>query len=109
MELISFRITNSLQFAASLSQRQMCHPVSSQTHSRKQETKDSPSRNSLIKTFPTPSIANEYQRRDSSSALREAQILSLLTYDSLLHSVKSGSFNSFLKMKDICLHYLSIE
>jgi hypothetical protein len=84
MELISFKITDSLQFAASSSRRQICHQVPSQTHSHKQETKHSPSHNYLIKTFPAPSIANECQSRDSGPELCEAQILSLSIHYFLL-------------------------
>lgn len=51
MELISFKITSSPQFfVASLAYRQICHQVSSQIHSHKQETKHSLSRYYLIKT-----------------------------------------------------------
>lgn len=78
MELIPFKITNSLQFVSSLAGRPICHQVSSQIHSYKQETKHSPSYYYLITTASfTPSIDNKCQRRDSSPDLYAAKILSL--------------------------------
>lgn len=81
MELISFQITNSLKFVLCLAWRQICHQVSHQIHSHKQETTHSPTCSYLIKIASIPpSTGNKYQRRDASPELCAAKILCLMPH-----------------------------
>ena len=83
MELISFKTTNSLQSVSTVAWRPICHPVSSQIHSYKQEMKHSLSHNYFIKIASfRPSIANKPQRRE----LCAAKILSLMPHTTFQHS-----------------------
>lgn len=78
----------------------ICHLISSQVHSHKQETKHSPSHFNLIKIAPfTPSIADKCQRRDSSPELCAAKILFLRPQTTFQHSQGMKCFHSYFWLK----------